>query len=211
MRLLIRTYHLENLRAWARRFRAMRETADLGYMLHAKLAADVGGDLHCFAVAVDKPPVVVAWHEQEGHYITLRPGEHTFRCRASPTSRLSKGRNGHAAGAEVDVGGFTDDPSAAYLDWFMASWERRMEGMLLGRVDVDSWTRSMALRRTQGAERRRDERPRPDVVFTGKLTIVDPIRAQATLLGGIGRNRSFGYGMVRLTDIERELVPMLGH
>lgn len=53
-------------------------------------------------------------------------------------------------------------------------------------------------RRTQGEERQGHRTKRPDVSFEGVLEVGDPAAFAARLARGVGRHRSFGFGMLLL-------------
>lgn len=53
-------------------------------------------------------------------------------------------------------------------------------------------------RRTQGAERKGHRSERPDVAFEGELEVVNPESFARRLARGVGRHRSFGFGMLLL-------------
>jgi CRISPR system Cascade subunit CasE len=48
-----------------------------------------------------------------------------------------------------------------------------------------------------------DQGGSPDAVFHGELTVTDPIAFQALLARGVGRHRSFGFGMLLLRPTRR--------
>ena len=67
-------------------------------------------------------------------------------------------------------------------------------------VVLESFRRTRVLRRDRSGG---SERPRtvegPDAVAVGTVTVTDPDRFAAALARGIGRHRSFGFGMLLLT------------
>jgi CRISPR system Cascade subunit CasE len=129
-----------------------------------------------------------------------------FEVRACPTLRKHAASDRHKKGAEVDV--FLSrcwevgDPSipvdreAVYLDWLK---ERLSDGgARLESGQLTSFQRSHLLRRRQGGERGSRRLERPDALLRGNLAVVDPDAFAGMLRRGIGRHRTFGFGMLLL-------------
>lgn len=133
-----------------------------------------------------------------------------FDVRLRPIVRLGSALSGYdengaeasfRKGAEVDaflsavLRGQTTTREEVYLDWFA---ERLSP---VAALDIAE-TRLASFRRIRV---RRNGRPLegPDAVLHGTLTVTDPM-AFAELLGrGIGRHRSYGYGMLLLRPPQR--------
>lgn len=127
-----------------------------------------------------------------------------FLLRACPVVRLSKGRAGHRAGAEVDaflarcfaVGeGVAVSRDEVYRDWLgrtLGAVERT--GVRIERSAVAAVARERLIRRTQGGERQAKRLERPDVRFEGELVVEDGGRFLDLLAHGVGRHRAFGFG-----------------
>lgn len=128
-----------------------------------------------------------------------------FSVRACPVRRIAKRGPMTSARAEVDV--FLEQAWAApdkalnreeiYVDWLKGQLTSggavqvhaaRVTQLQLGRF----------LRRTQGDERHGHTSGRPDVTFAGTLEVVDPLAFSHLLARGVGRHRSFGFGMLLL-------------
>ena len=127
-----------------------------------------------------------------------------FRVRACPVLRKSRGSTQFGPGAELDV--------------FLAEVEKAGEGTTLDRQQIYAKWLSESISRSGGARcegvhlaamrrvrlvRRDDERKataieRPDVVFEGRIRVVNPEAFQGLLRRGIGRHRAFGFGMLLL-------------
>lgn len=127
-----------------------------------------------------------------------------FLARVCPVARLAKSKNGHRAGAEVDVflsrcfavgGDVAVSREAVYREWFAARLEdTAATGARLARVTVAGITRTRIVRRTQGAARQARVLERPDVHLEGDLLIEDGEAFLRFLAHGIGRHRAFGFG-----------------
>lgn len=133
-----------------------------------------------------------------------------FDLRLRPVVRLASGLTGQDAngatvslrkGAEVDAflaAVLRDRPTtreAAYLDWLAA---RLAPAAVLD--PAASHLVSFQRTRVQRSGRRIEG---PDAVVHGTLTIVDPAAFAALLARGVGRHRSYGYGMLLLRPPQR--------
>jgi CRISPR system Cascade subunit CasE len=131
-----------------------------------------------------------------------------FLLRACPVVRLSKARNGHRAGAEIDAflarsfeGGDEAVVSreAVYREWITGRLGRSAaSGVTLERVRIAGMSRERLLRRTQGETRQATRLERPDVRFEGDLVVTDGDRLLDYVAHGVGRHRAFGFGALIL-------------
>jgi CRISPR system Cascade subunit CasE len=94
------------------------------------------------------------------------------------------------AGKEVSV-----ERSMVYSDWLRSQLGR--SGASLVSIRPLSLSRQRITRRDR--ERRLIEIDGPDAVFTGTLIVEDPAVFERLLARGVGRHRSFGYGMLLLS------------
>lgn len=96
-------------------------------------------------------------------------------------------RLGDAAPPRTDV----------YADWFRRQWGGAVE---FESLEVTSLSRACLLRRiTSDGERRPRTLERPQVSFRAVVRIADGEGFAALLARGIGRHRTFGFGMVLLS------------
>lgn len=148
-----------------------------------------------------------------------------FEVRVMPTIRKSSDGAFHKKGAEVDafVSACWDaadaaglpagasvaeraevapvDRAAVYRDWLAS----RLEGAAdLVSAELQRFALTPSFRRGKSrGERRATKRPgrtqwRPDATLRGTLTVQDPDAFDALLRRGVGRHRSFGFGMLLL-------------
>jgi CRISPR system Cascade subunit CasE len=143
-----------------------------------------------------------------------------FEVRACPVVRVGRGAVTKRPGAEVDAflsaldafdraGAGAERPTreAVYLDWL----RRHLEGGgAAGLLDARVAARRLrtVLRKTQPTKDEPDRAPRsfarPDIIFSGTLRVGDPIAFRTLLARGIGRHRSFGFGMLLLRSAEND-------
>ena len=126
-----------------------------------------------------------------------------FEVRACPVIRRS------SSGKEVDA--FlarvweVDDPDVpidredVYRDWLLDQFDRRGGA----RPDEDSisleqFSLERMLRRQQGGDRTATTIKRPVATLAGTLQVTDGAAFTELLRSGIGRHRSFGFGMVKV-------------
>jgi CRISPR system Cascade subunit CasE len=133
-----------------------------------------------------------------------RPGEKAYKAgaevdafvaeaqKAFPEGRPKIVEGTRTASAMLDAG---RDRAAVYRDWLAKQVASGAE------ID-DARTEMVAFQRTR-VSRGRAAVEGPDAVFHGELTITDPIAFQALLARGIGRHRSFGFGMLLLRPPRR--------
>ena len=90
--------------------------------------------------------------------------------------------------------GFTRTREQVYAEWLSAQFQRRGGAALdLASVKMVSFQRTRAHRKLRA---RHTEGP--DAVMWGVLTVTDPEAFASTLAQGIGRHRSYGFGMLLL-------------
>ncbi len=130
-----------------------------------------------------------------------------FEVRVCPVIRKSSAGKYHSAGSEVDA--FlskvweVDDESVpidredVYRDWFQDQLERRGGAEPLS-VGMERFSLERMLRRTQGADRTAKTVKRPDVTLKGQLRVSDSEDFSELLRRGIGRHKSFGFGMLKV-------------
>jgi CRISPR system Cascade subunit CasE len=134
-----------------------------------------------------------------------------FEVRVSPVVRLAKEVPGKGAlGAEVDA--FlpacwrAGDPSVpvdrqdVYRTWLAGQLERH-GGARLVSMRMESFRRGRFTRRNHPggpAKRTAHLVERPDALVQGVLEVTDSNAFSALLLRGVGRHRSFGFGMLLL-------------
>lgn len=135
----------------------------------------------------------------------LRTGQRVgFVLRACPVVRLSKGRAGHRAGAEVDAflarcfalgSDATVSREDVYREWLSARLgEPERCGVAIERIAVAGFARERLVRRTHGESRQAKRLERPDVRFEGDFVVADGRRFLEFLARGVGRHRAFGFG-----------------
>lgn len=132
-----------------------------------------------------------------------------YEVRALAVVRLGRGATKREPGSEADaflaavskVGPDVKvDREAVYRDWFRAQLDRHAGARVSeSGVQVAAIERVRLTRRTQAAEGREAHRTeQPAVTFRGTLEVTDPAAFRALLARGIGRHRSFGFGMLTL-------------
>ncbi|MBD3347949.1 MAG: type I-E CRISPR-associated protein Cas6/Cse3/CasE [Candidatus Eisenbacteria bacterium] len=135
----------------------------------------------------------------------------SFRLRACPVKRMSSPGKLHRKGAEVDaflvrcreVGpDVVVEREHVYLEWFRGQLERR-GGAKLVRGGLEAFKRVRLVRRSGGERRCAHTVERPDALLRGLLEITDGRAFCRLLADGIGRHRSFGYGMLLLAPASR--------
>jgi CRISPR system Cascade subunit CasE len=137
-----------------------------------------------------------------------RPGRIVgFETRVCPTQRMAKAGPAHRKGAEVDVflarcreaSDAPVDREGVYRDWLAR--QVTAGGAELKTAQMTGFRLSRVIR--GGSTPDRPERlkaavDRPDATFRGLLEIVDGEAFARLLARGLGRHRSFGFGMLRL-------------
>lgn len=142
---------------------------------------------------------------------TWREGQELgFDLRIRPVIRLASGLSGETrAGVPVQLGkGAETDAFLAevlrdraatredvYLDWLAA----RLDGtaaLMRDATRLAQFARSRIIRNGRSVEG-------PDAVVHGILTVIDPAAFASLLARGVGRHRSYGYGMLLLRPPQR--------
>ncbi|MFO8008762.1 MAG: type I-E CRISPR-associated protein Cas6/Cse3/CasE [Candidatus Brocadiia bacterium] len=130
-----------------------------------------------------------------------------YSLRACPVVRKSSAGRYHSAGAEVDA--FlskvweVDDPNVpisreeVYAKWLRTQFERR-GGARTRSVRLERFSLERMLRRSGGNGRKTHVVKRPAATLTGQLEVTDEGQFLALLRRGIGRHRSFGFGMLKV-------------
>jgi CRISPR system Cascade subunit CasE len=126
-----------------------------------------------------------------------------FDARVRPVVRASKdGSERDAFLVAVEKAGESAvDRQDIYRQWLKEQFERGGGAELVGAV-VTRWRLLDVMRQTR-RDASTNKRVRrtvrgPDVEFRGRLRVADPDRFAALLTRGIGRHRSFGFGMLLL-------------
>jgi CRISPR system Cascade subunit CasE len=87
-----------------------------------------------------------------------------------------------------------------YRDWLTRQFESRggAEPQSIGmeRFSIERMTRRVP--KNENGDRKPDTIKRPDVTLTGRLTVTDSDAFLNLLRSGIGRHKSFGYGMLKV-------------
>jgi len=99
------------------------------------------------------------------------------------------------AGPEADI-----DRESAYVDWLKRQFDVR-GGAHIESAGVERFSIERMTRRTQpnGEDKRTATTiKRPDVTLRGVLEITDPDGFQHLLESGVGRHKSFGFGMLKI-------------
>lgn len=130
-----------------------------------------------------------------------RQGRHlAFEVQACPVGRKA------GSGVEKDVFLIRADSTggeirrdAVYCDWAREQIERNGAARVTS-IRLDGFRLIRQVRRSQGAagERKRSHLVRPQALFRGELTVAEPEAFESLLAHGVGRHRSFGYGMLLL-------------
>lgn len=135
-----------------------------------------------------------------------------FEVRACPVLRKAKAGATSSGkrwgkGQEIDV--FlsrvwdADDRSVkinredVYREW-LADRLTQQGGASTETISVDRFSIARMTRRTGGKQRKARTIQRPDVTFSGTLRVNDSEEFSSLLRNGIGRHRSFGFGMLKI-------------
>lgn len=130
-----------------------------------------------------------------------------FELRVCPVVRKASAGNHHRAGAEVDafiarVWEVDDseveiDREDVYRSWLAAQFERHGTAVAHS-VRLTRFSLERMLRRAHGDTRRAAFIKRPAATLEGDLEVTDGGRFSELLRAGIGRHRSFGFGMLKI-------------
>jgi CRISPR system Cascade subunit CasE len=139
---------------------------------------------------------------------TFKIGFHLgFEVRVCPVIRKSGAGKYHRAGAEVDA--FlsriweVDEPTTpirredVYRDWLHARLSQAGAARL-DSVHVKEFSLERMFRRDHAKDRKASLVKRPVAVMTGNLEVTDSKEFTSLLRQGIGRHKSFGFGMLKI-------------
>lgn len=130
-----------------------------------------------------------------------------FELRTTPIIQKASTTKNWKKGQEMDV--FLskvweiDDKSVeinredVYKEWLIKQFRQRGAASI-EQVDVKRFSIERMSRRNHEAKRKVMVIKRPDVTFSGILTITDAEAFKEILTKGIGRHKSFGYGMLKI-------------
>lgn len=92
---------------------------------------------------------------------------------------------------------------AVYAKWLQRQFEHENAALMgPGDAALCKFRRVLSLRRSRGCDAPSDRRvERPDALFTGALTVGDPVAFGRLLARGVGRHRAFGFGMLLLRPL----------
>ena len=128
--------------------------------------------------------------EESCYRLRLPRREQCENCRPNPERDAFQ----HEAMQHPERGGMTRTREQVYAEWLSGQIERKGGAALeMASVKLVSFQRTRARRKLRA---RHTEGP--DAVMRGILTITSPSAFAATLGEGIGRHRSYGYGMLLL-------------
>lgn len=121
-----------------------------------------------------------------------------FEMEACPIVRKSNGPEVDAFLAECwKVGDdVAVDRGEVYCKWMRANLERR--GARALNVSMERFALERMIRRTHGSTRKAKTIKRPSTTLTGTLEVTDGEAFKETVRKGIGRHKSFGFGMLKL-------------
>ena len=138
-----------------------------------------------------------------------------FEVRVCPVVRRSgEGPKGEQPGREMDVflahiEGATEAPHSredVYTKWFRGAIDRN-GGAKLEKANLIGFSLQRFIRRDNYRKPRQVPNPhtaerggagKPDATFNGTITVVDSTKFGVLIRSGIGRHRSFGFGMILL-------------
>ena len=133
-----------------------------------------------------------------------------FEVRVRPTVRAAKGERDAFLHAVEQANGAPLQREAVYAQWLRehlapregAARERWQGAVDLLDVHLAGFQRQQVVRRTQvaGGEARRGRViDGPDALLKGHLRVRDPAAFAQLLTRGVGRHRTFGFGMLLLS------------
>ena len=213
----------------AQRLLAPRGEDDLGYALHALLAATFG-DLapKPFVLRQDArcPPKILGYASAPGDALrrqataTAEPdaaeaiGLDTFAAKTMPEAwdagqrfafalrarpMVRTDRNGERTRIK-EVDCFVLSPPDSNRGDVYADWLRgHLAGAALEHITLDAFRLSRVRRRDAG--RTLHDQKGPEASFSGTLRVTDGAAFAATLARGVGRHRAFGFGMLLLRPV----------
>lgn len=134
---------------------------------------------------------------------TWSAGRHLgFEVRVCPIIRGERERDAYLV--EVDQAKAEGREPASrgqvYIDWFCRQLQRDAAAQVAAEtVNLVGFRRVRALRQSRADQnRKRHSVERPDALLTGELQVSNPDAFARLLARGIGRHRSFGFGMMLL-------------
>jgi CRISPR system Cascade subunit CasE len=86
---------------------------------------------------------------------------------------------------------------SVYCNWFRRQLDNR-GGAQVDRIGMERFSIERMTRRTHGSDRSVNVIKRPDVTLSGVLEVTDGEAFGELIESGIGRHKSFGYGMLKL-------------
>lgn len=98
---------------------------------------------------------------------------------------------------EIDDKSIDVNREDVYKEWLIHQFERQT-GVDLESVQIKRFSIERMSRRNHQAKRKVRVIQRPDVTFTGTMTIKNGDEFKDLLLKGIGRHKSFGFGMLKI-------------
>lgn len=93
-----------------------------------------------------------------------------------------------------DAGDDRPDRETVYADYLA----RRLQGAQVEACRVDGWKLLKMARKSRKSKSGAAQRTYPEARLSGLLSITEPAQLLDTLAHGIGRQRAFGFGMLRL-------------
>lgn len=125
-----------------------------------------------------------------------------FEVRVRPVLRTREGRERDVFQMTAETfgdGEFSESREAAYGEW-LARELARNDAAQVEHARLDAFKLTASLRKGRAAEGKRPAQrvTGPDALFSGELTVRDPIGFAALLARGVGRHRAFGFGMLLL-------------
>ena len=133
----------------------------------------------------------------------LREGENFgFQVRISPTIHVTKDgtrrhgeRDAYLVGVEAHTAETRLSRESVYLDYLA----KRLGGAEVSEAKLDGFRLHRIARKS--AKTRFGRRVVPQAWISGTLVVTDSARFERTLLEGVGRQRAFGHGMIRLRPV----------
>ncbi len=132
-----------------------------------------------------------------------------FELRACPVVRMASSGKHHRAGAEVDAfvarAWEVDDPKVSidredvYRSWLVGQFDRQ-DAAIPHSIILKRFSLETMVRRGHGDPRQVAFIKRPSVTLAGNLEVTDSDRFSDLLRCGIGRHKSFGFGMLKVSQ-----------
>jgi CRISPR system Cascade subunit CasE len=162
---------------------------------HADAYADPTIHATCDWSRFDSKPMPGEWREG------ARVG---FSVRVCPVVRTGTARATHRKGPEIDAflaicesaGDHGVGREEVYREWLSAQMSHR--GVRIISAAMCGFDLTHIVRRTHDISRKSRVSERPDVTFQGEVEITDARGFDELLRRGVGRHRSFGFGMLLL-------------